>query len=332
MINNFNSVLVSVVMCVYNTPKEYLFDAVKSILNQTHNNLELIIVDDYSTADLYTDDIFKDKRITILKNDKNYGPSYSRNRALDIAKGKYIAIMDSDDISLPNRLEKQIEFMESNPDVVVAGSWFKYFGIKNRDIKRNVDDNEYYKCCLLFGNSPTVLNPSVMIRKEILDNNYIRYDEELRYGEDYKMWYQLSKLGRITNIKEVLVHYRTHEKQATHNYLQERKNDSTCNKVQSEMINELRLDLDEYEKDLFFNFIHAKKYNVNKYIEVLNKILEANKVTNIYKQDKLEQRVHEQWISAVQNVKNPFKIVPLIIKQKGKRKEILSIKLKQLRG
>lgn len=328
--NGQNKILVSVIMCVYNTPQEFLLESVNSVLSQSHSNFELIIVDDNSSTYLFDNDVFKDNRIKIIHNDKNHGPSYSRNIAINTSKGKYIAILDSDDISLSTRLEKQVKFMEDNPDVVVCGTWFKFIGGKNHEVKRVIDDNEYYRCCLLFGNSPTIINPSVIIRKDVLDKHNIRFDEELRYGEDYKLWYQLSKLGRVTNLKEVLLYYRVHENQATFNNFKNRQSAKNDNKVKQEMMEELGVNLTLEEQDLLFNFIHSNKWNANKYIELLNRIVEANKKSKKYNQERLELRVHEQWISAIQNVKNPFKVIPLLTKQKGHRKEVLKIKLKQL--
>ena len=131
-----NSILVSVVMCVYNTPKDYLYEAVKSILNQTHENFEFFIVDDCSEEDLFKNTLFNDERISIIHLNKNSGPAVARNIAIDRAKGKYIAIMDSDDVSLPERFERQIAFMEKNADVVVCGSWFTQFGDKTNEVRK----------------------------------------------------------------------------------------------------------------------------------------------------------------------------------------------------
>ena len=327
--NNFNSILVSVIMCVYNTPHDFLLESVNSVLSQTYDNFEFIIVDDYSSTDLYIDNVFKDNRIKIIRNDKNHGPSYSRNVAIDASRGKYIAILDSDDISLPTRLEKQVRFMEDNPDVAVCGTWFKFIGDKTHEVKRVIDDNEYYRCCLLFGNSPTMLNPSVMIRKEMLDKQRIRFDEELRYGEDYKLWYQLSKIGRVTNLKEILLYYRVHEKQATRSWQYTSKSNIKENRVEREILNELEVDFSSKEYDIFLTSFKSNYFKPIHYIQLLERLLNANKKSKIYNQEKLVIRVHEQWISVIQNIKNPFKFFKLFINQKGHRKEILKIKLKQ---
>ena len=179
--------IVSVIMCVHNTKEDFLLEAVNSILGQTLSDLELIIIDDASTNDLFTNDVFKDERIKILKESINHGPAYCRNIGIRNSCGKYIAIMDSDDVALPNRLEAQVNFLEKNDEYVACGTWFKFIGEKDHEVKRLIDDNDYYRCSLLFGNVPTILNPSVMIKKIILSFNGISFDEQLIYGEDNKI-------------------------------------------------------------------------------------------------------------------------------------------------
>lgn len=315
-------------MCVYNTPQRFLLEAVKSIIDQTYKNIELIIVDDCSSNELFNDAIFKNKKIKIIRNKENHGPSYSRNRALTISNGEYIAIMDSDDISLPTRIEKQVKFMEENNHVVACGTWFKYIGSKNHEIKRCIDDNDYYRCCLLFGNSPTLLNSSVMIRKETIDKNGIKYDEQLRYGEDYKIWCQLSKLGVVTNYKEVLVYYRVHDSQMTRS--KDYAARSKFHSVGDELIKEIGADFTEEEKELFFNYFGNKRNNANRYSQLLDRLSFANRISNIYNQEKLELRIYEQWVFLVKSIKNPFKFFDFLLKQKGRRKEIIKIKKNQI--
>jgi glycosyltransferase involved in cell wall biosynthesis len=112
-------------MPVYNGSK-HLSDAVDSILTQTYTNFEFLIIDDASTDNSFEIlKSYKDDRIRLIKNEKNIGLSASLNKGLNLALGKYIARMDQDDISLPNRLEKQIEYFKEHNDICVLGSWFK---------------------------------------------------------------------------------------------------------------------------------------------------------------------------------------------------------------
>ena len=121
--------LISVIMPVYNTPEKYLREAIESVLSQTFENWELLIIDDCSDkieVKLIVDSYCCNK-IKYLKNEKNSGAAVARNLGLKNAKGKYIAILDSDDIAIPNRFEKQFQYLEKNDDVGVVGSWAEVF-------------------------------------------------------------------------------------------------------------------------------------------------------------------------------------------------------------
>lgn len=296
----YDDILITVVTCVYNTPIEYLREAVRSILNQSHRNFEYIIVDDCSDADLYSDDIFSDERITVIRLNKNVGPAAARNMAFDIAKGKYIAIMDSDDISLPERFAKQIAFMEENSDVVACGTWFTQFGDKNNEVKRYIDDNEYYRTCLLFGNAPTLLNPSVMLRRSTLVEHHIRWDERLRKGEDYKLWVQLSRLGRCTNLHENLFRYRVHSSQASQKL---RTKDISPYDwiVMKEQYDAMGMVFTPEEEAMLRKGFRSGDVDAYAYWKLLRKILDANEKSGFFVQEKLIRRVDEQWEQKVFN-------------------------------
>lgn len=121
--------LIYVVMSCYNREK-YVVEAIESILNQTYTNFEFIIIDDCSTDNTFEivkEYAKKDNRILALKNDKNYCYVHSLNKGIEIAKGKYIARMDDDDISLPERFEKQVEFLEKNEDIIALGTFIEIF-------------------------------------------------------------------------------------------------------------------------------------------------------------------------------------------------------------
>ena len=123
--------MISIILATYNN-EETISDCIKSILNQTYANFELIIINDCSTDK--TDKIiqsFKDKRIIYLKNLTNRGRSNCRNKAIKISKGKFIAIMDGDDISLPNRLSVQVNYLLNNRDIDLVASNVIYFYEKN---------------------------------------------------------------------------------------------------------------------------------------------------------------------------------------------------------
>ena len=305
-----NDPLVSVVMCEHNTPLEYFLEAVESVLNQTYKNFEFIIVDDCTTTDIYSSSLLKDKRIKIIKNQTNLKLSKSRNIGIDHSKGKYIAIMDSDDICEPTRFEEQVRYLEEHPNVVVCGTWIHAFGKAEHIFKRVIDDTEYYRCCLLFNNKPAIINPSVMIRKSVLNENNIRINENLISAEDYQLWVDLSRVGDIRNVEKVLLNYRLRDGQMSE---VNRTRDLSVNGwyIFSNQLKRLGMTIDsEDEKFLRLDY-KRKEVSPIKYFRFLNKVIESNDISKEYNPEKLRRRVKNQWLSKVYSINNPFSLTKL---------------------
>lgn len=208
-------IIISVIMPTYNTPIQMLSQAVESILNQTYTNFEFIIINDCSTDNTleYLHSL-RDSRIKIVTNNKNLGITASLNIGLKMAQGKYIARMDSDDISFPKRFEKQLDYMEKNQDVIVCGTWIKAFGGAEYTSKRYIPEKEYLRSSFLFGNIYGLCHPTAFFRTEMLRKYKIKYDEEhLPTAQDYGMWVECSKYGVIKNLEEILLYYRVHNGQ-----------------------------------------------------------------------------------------------------------------------
>lgn len=202
---------VSVIMGVYNCKSvELLKKSVQSIIDQTYDDWEFIICDDGSTDD--TRELLRkieklDKRIRVLSYDKNQGLSFALNTCLKEAKGKYIARQDDDDVSMKNRLEKQVDFLDKNKEYNIVGCladicndlvvWGKY-KVKERPGRED-----------FFWNSPFI-HPAVMIRKETYDvvGGY-RVSRETRRCEDLDLFMRMYASGsKGYNIQEILYSYR----------------------------------------------------------------------------------------------------------------------------
>lgn len=200
------------IMSVYNS-SAFLREAISSILNQSYQNFEFIIVDDGSVDEsLEIIHSFHDPRIRVVKNTQNKGLAFSLNRAIELARTEYIVRMDADDISLPTRLERQVRFMEENKHISISGTWIKLIGAKSEVWKYPLSNKEL-SCHMIFG-SPFA-HPSVIIRrKDLLDKNLL-YDENLRVAQDYDLWMRALRSGGLfANIPEVLLLYRTHPLQS----------------------------------------------------------------------------------------------------------------------
>ncbi len=207
---------ITVLMSVYNS-STHLMEAIDSILNQTFIDFEFLIINDGSTDT--TSNILeslKDHRIRIVKNSTNKGLIYSLNKGLSLSKGKYIVRMDSDDISHPNRLQKQWNFMEKNSYTDICGSFSNVIG--TREVRR--PPTNYIKCWLELLVNNVISHPSVIIRRDSLIKNNLFYSNEYLHSEDYDLWVRCSmKKMRIENIAEVLLYYRIHENQVSQKYL-----------------------------------------------------------------------------------------------------------------
>lgn len=205
-----NSTDISVVLSVKDGAK-YIKDAVESILTQTHKDFEFIIINDGSTDE--TAEIlesFQDERITIITHSTAKGISTSVNKGLALAKGSYIARMDADDISAPQRLQKQFEYMENNPECVALGCSYHLMD-ENSHIYRKAYSNFSDDECrfMLMFNYP-FCNPSLMLRKATLDKHQINYNEDLPVAEDHDLLIRLAAHGKIGCLKDYLFIYRTH--------------------------------------------------------------------------------------------------------------------------
>lgn len=218
---------VSIIMPVYNTVETYLRESIESILNQTFKDFEFIIINDGSTNNAEEVILsYKDDRIKYVKNEENLKLIRTLNKGFDLAKGEYIARMDSDDISLPQRLEKQVDFLEKHPEVDVLGTWFQCFP-RERKMETFVDNRSIKECLLI--NSNNIGHPTVMLRKSTVDKLNIRYDEEAVYVEDYALWLSLIDKVKLANLPEILLNYRIHsENVCNRNTLEQSLN---CQKI-----------------------------------------------------------------------------------------------------
>jgi len=198
---------VTVLMSVYNGER-YLNEAVDSILAQTFTDFEFLIIDDASTD--CTPEILRgydDPRIRIVTNEENLGLTKSLNRGLALAKGEYIARMDADDISVPERLEQQIYVLEKNSDIGVLGAAVQYIDEcgKPLQILKWPQKDTLIKWKLCFMNP--IAHPSAIIRRKLLIESG-GYDEKITFAQDYDLWVRLSPATHFANHRDVLLYLR----------------------------------------------------------------------------------------------------------------------------
>ncbi len=237
--------LVSVIMPSYNCGN-YICEAIDSVLGQSLSNFELIIVDDCSndkTAEILTS--YEDPRIVRIVNKSNLGPSMSRNIALNYAQGNYVAIMDADDVSLPQRLQKQVRYLEQHSDVGIIGSWTRTIDRAGREVEtlRRSNCDALLKWETLF--SPQFTHSSVMCRSQLLQmsGGYPSFN----LAEDYDLWSRLFFLTKFSNFQDVLVLYRSHNESISE--INSQNLDRYTRKVSMELIS--RFTQQDVEEDIF---------------------------------------------------------------------------------
>lgn len=200
---------VTVLMPVYNAEK-YLKKCIESIINQSFKDFILLIINDGSNDNsLNIINSFKDSRIIVINNEINKGLIYSLNKGIKFICTKYIIRMDSDDICLKDRIEKQYNFMENNPDIAVSGGqaivFLSYLPFIMRKSKAPLKYREI-KSWLLF-NSP-IIHPSVIMRRSTINENNYRYNIKFKGMEDFDLWQRIGIHNRIENLDVILIKYR----------------------------------------------------------------------------------------------------------------------------
>ena len=238
--------LVSVLMPVYKTAP-YLSEAMDSMLHQTFKDYELIVLDDCSPDNAEEIlDAYDDSRIVRYKGENNVGLSNVLNVGIEMARGKYIARMDSDDISLPNRLQIQVDYLEAQSEIDLVSVGMQLFGAKESVWIRERNP-EKVKIEALF-HSP-VLHASSMWRKDSFERHGLRFRQEMVPAEDYDLWTRAMLKGlKLVNLPEVLYEYRIHEAQAT---VQTDKTAAKSREVQMAYLQEALPSLSDSNREAF---------------------------------------------------------------------------------
>lgn len=238
---------VSVLMCAYNEPLEYVRLSVDSILTQTYGDFEFIIVcdnpDNITLRNLLNDYCQKDSRIKLVVNEGNIGFTKSLNRGLSYCTGEYIVRIDADDISMPERIEKQVGFMDSNTNVAASGTnayAIDSMGNIKGQYKRSSSSIEL-RSKIIF-ESP-IFHPSAIF-KRVLGVTPVTYNENFKYSQDYALWVSLLERGyTLSNLQEKLIYYRTTENQISTFHHEEQQMFAMQNQVNG--IKALKLSISE---------------------------------------------------------------------------------------
>jgi|GEM_PF-6900245 len=220
---------ISVIIPVFNAER-YLKLAIDSILNQTLQNIEIIAINDGSTDNsMAILNGYSDHRLKFFENTVNLGMVATRNNAISLAKGEYIAFFDNDDISHPTRLSQELHFLESHPDIAVVGSWARFIDENGKPFGQwatPTEPDSVFKAIVQYN---PIINTSVLMRKSVVDEI-----GELRGSsgvDDYEYWLRVAEKHKISNIPETLVDYRIHSNQLSLTKLSKQVNDANQLKI-----------------------------------------------------------------------------------------------------
>jgi len=289
----------SIVMPFYNTEK-YIGDAMQSLLAQTYDNFELIMVDDASTdgsAEVVKS--FNDGRIKLLKNEINRGIVFSRNQGMKAAVGRFIAPFDSDDLARTDKFEKQIRFLKSNPDFGMVGSWARLIDEDGNLLEKTwklTQSPARIPAFLLFKN--LFVQSAVVMKREAVPEKF--YEDGFDLVEDYKMWIDISRTKKTCNYPDYLMFYRVHQNSATN---------KTGNRLLAQdariykyLFKALEIDLDERMTNLLLllknDQIIGEERVLHEMEDFFGLILSQNQKLNIYSQTELVKVVFDRWLKA----------------------------------
>lgn len=208
-----NEVKVSILVPVYNAAA-FIRETIDSVMTQTFKDFELLLMDDGSSDD--TADIiigtYHDSRIVYELCPHDY--IATMNKGFDKAKGKYVALFDHDDVMTPKRLQIQYDYMESHPDIAACGGSMKEFGVSS-NLLMSVPEYEEIILEMLARERRYICNPCGFLRKEVIDRYSLRYKRGYSFNADIKYWSDILQIGKVVNLPEVLVWYRTSDKQTS---------------------------------------------------------------------------------------------------------------------
>jgi glycosyltransferase involved in cell wall biosynthesis len=279
-----------------------LCKAVESVLHQTQKHFEFLIIDDASTDE--TVNILKrycDPRIILLRNETNLGVAMTLNRGIESARGSYIARMDADDICEPDRLERQMAFMEKYPGLGLTGSFVRRLGDGLDYVLRFPRGSECLRSYVLLGNP--LAHPTVIFRRDELNRHGFRYNSSCRAAQDYELWSRCLRVMDADNLDAPLVHWRANARSVT----SARFSESNRTALQVQRAELARLGISVGDEDLAFHRQIGNGSGFSNYTELqraeewLKMLLRKNDLLSVYPSEGLRQAVAFVWFRVCLN-------------------------------
>lgn len=275
---------VSVIMPSYNKA-EYIGEAINSILNQTWEDFELIVIDDCSTdrsADVVKG--IKDFRIKFLQNSENIGIAANRNKGLELAQGEYIALLDADDISPDYRLKDEVEYLDQHPGIAAVYGGCQEIG-SNGEFKglyvSTLHNPDFIRARLLIRD--IIPNGSCMYRKSFVIDHNIAYEDGYYGMDDYLFWVRCSVKGKIVGIPETLLYWRNFEDNTTNRLLDNQRRKEKYNEIHRIALELNGFVLRDSELELYNKVLSEQPYvipneaELQSFFSIVNKLISQAK-------------------------------------------------------
>ena len=305
-----NKPLCSVVMSVYNG-EEYLKEAIDSILQQSYANFEFIIIDDASTDNsLEIIQSYNDPRIIIIQNNENLFLACSLNKGIRIAKGDYIVRMDADDVSMPERIMKQVSFMERNPQVGISGTCSEIIGYGMGHGNYSQDD-QTIKFKLL--HECHLMHPTLIIRKELIFDNDLFFNEQLRKNQDYELFIRAVDYTQYANLPDSLLQYRQTEANVKRDSYNQQENVLV---IQKKLFHKIGFEISNKQLELYKSihnqsYLHSKEFLMEAFT-LLDGIAQSNNKKQFFEPEKFKAYIADLFENVCRNVKGtgllPFQL------------------------
>ena len=294
---------VTVLLPVYNSEK-YIKESIDSIISQSFTDWDMLILNEYGSSEVCTEIVkeyeSKDNRIKVVQNTKRLGLAESLNLGIREARGEYIARMDADDISKKDRFQKQVDFLDSHPNIAVVGSYQHHFGEDIDWVHAPATDPQQCKSNAIF--FCDLCHSTLMLRRGVFEKNALYYDNTY-LAEDFELWSRVIDFGDIANIPEVLGEYRVGEDNIT--LEKKSKLHLESGKIVAKTLKRtIGLELSEDESALFNNwkndYFEIKDYKKKKesYIllsNTLRKIYGKNQEAGFFDENSLLRSIRAKW-------------------------------------
>jgi hypothetical protein len=293
---------VTVVMPVYNGER-FVGDAIESMLSQSWTDFQLLIIDDGSTDDTPAlIESYRDPRVRTVRHAENAGLAASLNEGLERASGRYIARMDADDISLPDRLTRQIEFMNAHPDVGACGTWVEVMGEGIRQRWEYPATHDGIHARLLFDCS--MAHPTVMFRRGHLRKARLSYDSSYPCAQDYDLWCRAVGGLVLANLQEVQLVRRLHGAQVGRRAANEQQ--VWAGKIRRRQLEQLGVKVTDEQFDMHEAISTWSWPRTESWMQAseawLRGLRRANRVRAVYPEPEFSAVIGERWMAICQSV------------------------------